>query len=157
MRGRRLPELSTQEITPLTPTEAREILKRVDFVSGAPDVPGADIATRALRAELSEQFKRAVPGTRAIFEEESQLIPLRKTLDLALANPGPMVQSPEVILNANRGARLFGISRPGRATSFAAGKGLARGGRRLTSPLLPPAVRTSLLALRQALAEDELP
>ena len=121
----------------LDPAEARAVLKNTEFVSGSPDVPGADAMVRTMRRALSEQYKTDVPGAASIFEEQHRLIPVQETLDRALFQGGSRpIQSAEVLISGGR-PRMFGVVPLPRGATLGAGKTAYKMGKAAQAPVVP--------------------
>lgn len=148
------PSGTISELLPLKPTEIDQLLRNMIFQSGAPHLPGATTATRALRKRLSGEFKRTVPGVAPVLAEQSRLIPMQRVVDEALAlGRGLGPKAPAIYVSGGR-PRLFSVIAPTAGTSYAAGKLLSRAGGPLgASPLaqrvLPGSTRSLLNLLLQ--------
>ena len=106
----------------LMTTEARDMLSRTPYVSGDPDVPGAGAMTRELRTVLSRLLKENVPEVGESFAKQSELIPVRDTLDAGLFASGHSpVAAPRAIVSGGRPS-IFGMVPVSRKATFSAGR-----------------------------------
>lgn len=125
----------------LKTTEARDMLSRTPYVSGDPDVPGAGAMTRELRTALSALLKDTVPEVGESFAKQSELIPVRDTLDAGLFASGHSpVAAPRALVSGGR-PHIFGMIPVSPKATFSSGRLANELGKLLESRFSPGTAR----------------
>ncbi len=113
---------------PMSPTRARDVLRKTHFVEGGGEVAGVKEGVRTNRKALSREYKDVVgPEAEAAMKVQSESIPKLELLDKVLVKGGPVAQG-EILMHGFR-PKIFGMINPSAKTRFTAGKILDRTGK----------------------------